>query len=119
MIDANGFGERLRTARGQREVRGRVSYEEIADAVAERTGRKPAHRPTSVGRWFKGESVPDVPSIWALANFFGVDPGWLAFGDASDAPAPAAVIASRAAESSLRTEKAEVVKAPRRKKAQK
>lgn len=88
MVDAKGFGERLRIARAKREIHGRVSYREIAEAVAERTGRATAHRDTSVGRWIQGDSFPDVPSIWALAEIFGVDPGWLAFGDACQAPGP-------------------------------
>lgn len=40
----------------------------------------------SIGRW--GLSVPALGLIEAAARVLGVDPGWLAFGAASAAPAP-------------------------------
>ena len=37
--------------------------------------------------WF-AETVPDLQTIMAIAEICGVDPGWLAFGNASKAPTP-------------------------------
>jgi len=88
-VSAEEFGERLCEARSRLEKKGRIGYKQVADFVREKTSRAKPHSETSVGRWFKGESFPDeVATIWALAVMFGVDPGWLAFGAASQAPSP-------------------------------
>jgi transcriptional regulator with XRE-family HTH domain len=42
---------------------------------------------SAVSRWFKG-ATPDLDTIAAIAKALEVDPGWLAFGDASLAPSP-------------------------------
>src|SRR5215216_1196606 len=48
---------------------------------------RPAVPPSTIMDWFAG-TVPDVATIQAVAEVCGVDPGWLAFGTASEAPAP-------------------------------
>ena len=90
--EAAGFGERLLTIRLQWQVihRRRLTDAEIAREVANRTSREKPHTATSVGRWFQG-TQPDNFAIAALADYFGVDPGWLAFGDDSDASLPHAL----------------------------
>lgn len=54
-------------------------------------GRKVAPRvsisQSAVSRWMKG-SRPDLEVIAAIAETLNVDPGWLAFGELSAAPAP-------------------------------
>ena len=54
--------------------------------MAERlgTGRSAA----AVSEWWTGKSIPDTVAMAALADILGADPGWLAFGDLSDASAP-------------------------------
>ena len=48
---------------------------------------RPAVSPSTIMEWFAGV-VPDVATLQAVADVCGVDPGWLAFGAASAAPAP-------------------------------
>ena len=48
---------------------------------------RPAVSPATIMEWFAGK-IPDVPTLQAVAEVCGVDPGWLAFGTASGAPAP-------------------------------
>ena len=48
---------------------------------------RPAVSPAMIMEWFAG-TVPDVATVQAVAEVCGVDPGWLAFGSASGAPAP-------------------------------
>ena len=48
---------------------------------------RPAIPPATIMEWFAG-TMPDVQTIQAVAEVCGVDPGWLAFGAASGAPAP-------------------------------
>ena len=43
----------------------------------------------TIMQWFSGV-IPDVRTVQAVASLCGVDPGWLAFGSASDAPPPSA-----------------------------
>lgn len=62
-----------------------LSQEALAVLVGERLGRSLTQ--SAVGRWFRG-SVPDTATISAIASVYGVDPGWLAFGDLSEAPPP-------------------------------
>jgi DNA-binding XRE family transcriptional regulator len=77
-----GFGGRVFQARHELAVRrGRaVTQVEIGKALGV-TG-------VTVGRWEAGEKEPDLETITRLAAFFGVHPGWLAFGDATHLPGP-------------------------------
>jgi transcriptional regulator with XRE-family HTH domain len=91
---ADDFGQRAFWAHRAAEQRFRrdISQKEIGERVAKRLGEpRPIHQSTA-GKWLKsgkeGGAVPDVPTIAALALEFAVDPGWLAFGGASRAPAP-------------------------------
>lgn len=84
-----GFNERLRAARKRHEGMFDVDLgqEEIAAFVSERVKRDKPYSAQSAGGWLrKAWPPPDV--IVALAELFDVDPGWLAFGPASEAPAP-------------------------------
>lgn len=83
-----GFAERLEYALRLKELRERrdVGQKEIGKAVGELLGRKPLTQ-AAVSGWGKG-SEPSFNVTTAIAVFVGVDPGWLAFGEASAAPAP-------------------------------
>jgi transcriptional regulator with XRE-family HTH domain len=61
---------------------------EIGRRVGEMLRRDKPFNPSAANKWFNEGSVPDVGTIAALATVLQVDPGWLAFGDASQAPAP-------------------------------
>ena len=49
---------------------------------------------SAVSRWFKG-ATPDLETIAAIAKALDVDPGWLAFGEDSQAPSPGDQVKSR------------------------
>lgn len=81
-MGVKGFGERLSESRRLKGVRDRADYRP-ADLARdmETTG-------ATVSRWENGGAVPDVETIARLAKLLAVDPGWLAFGTASQqAPA--------------------------------
>jgi transcriptional regulator with XRE-family HTH domain len=84
----SGFPLRLHAARLHlAAVEGRtIGDAELARRVAKRlpSGRMDE---SLVGKWRRG-TVPSVAKIAALAQECDVDPGWLAFGDRSTAPAP-------------------------------
>lgn len=75
------FGERFRFARIEQAHRGR---EENDSAFARGVGVVPG----AVTGYKEGDSPPPVARILAIAKRCGVDPGWLAFGEDSAAPAP-------------------------------
>lgn len=83
------FAERMRLAQVEAGVvnRGLVRRGEIAIRVAQILGLPKPLPARTVGRYFDGR-VPHCRVIGALAQAMHVDPGWLAFGDASKAPAP-------------------------------
>lgn len=70
---------------------------ELAKAVSHKLERSKEYSASSVSRWKNGV-MPDVPTIAAIAEFLGVDPGWLAFGSQSAAPAPGTVASTPTAE---------------------
>ena len=75
------YREQMRRQRG-------VTQREVAEGVSDALGLDPPLRVTTVSRWVLGQSIPDVVVMGAIAAFFGADPGWLAFGDRSQAPKP-------------------------------
>ena len=87
---SNGFRERLKFLwfRWQA-IHGReLTQTELAKTVGKLLGNDNLDQ-TTVGRWFR-QTEPDLETINALARALGpgVDPGWLAFGADSKAPAP-------------------------------
>jgi hypothetical protein len=61
--------------------------------AAEEVGREAPYAPSVVARWVRGEQEPGTRGQWvALARALQVDPGWLAFGPESAAPAPAGYV---------------------------
>ncbi len=82
------FKERLTIAwlRYQMLRREEIGQQWLSDEVGRRLNRGPLSQGT-ISRWFRG-AVPDLESICAVAEALEVDPGWLAFGAASKAPAP-------------------------------
>jgi hypothetical protein len=75
------FGERFQAARDFQAASGRREKDgEFADAIGVSGGLVSA---------FKGaKEPPPTDRVLAIAKRCGVDPGWLAFGNGSHAPAP-------------------------------
>ena len=65
----------------------KLGYRDLGDRVGEILGEGPINQ-SKLTRWFNGETEPDLREVRAIAKACGVDPGWLAFGEASQAPAP-------------------------------
>ena len=65
------------------------SQEWLASEVSKRLGLKPRDylNQATVSRWFRG-AEPNYETLASVAKVLGCDPGWLAFGPASQAPAP-------------------------------
>jgi hypothetical protein len=84
----SGFKDRLLFAwfRWQALQGKQMQQAELGESVGKILKRKPV-TPSSVSRWFT-EAEPDLQVICAIARSLGVDPGWLAFGPDSQAPAP-------------------------------
>jgi hypothetical protein len=85
-FDAIALVDRLSFAFGLAVARHRLqSQGEMAKLLAERSGV--TIKASAVSRWLAG-SRPSLEHIVALAALAGVDPGWLAVGDLSQAPIP-------------------------------
>ena len=88
VIDPEGFAGRvfqahlILTGRLGR----KVGHAEMAEMVAEKAGEDPV-TPSTVSRWFKG-TIPNASTLLAIAQVCEVDPGWLTFGNDSDASGP-------------------------------
>jgi transcriptional regulator with XRE-family HTH domain len=84
------FGQRMFRARVELSARlgEKVPQDGFGLLVARRLGREKPITAATVSRWEAGEGVPDLATIQAAAELSGVDPGWLAFGSRSQAPAP-------------------------------
>ncbi len=81
-MNASEFGARYRRALKHIEVcegGGRISDREIADRLA--ALGFPRKALSTVGRWRRGESIPDVHTIYGLAKACQVEPSWIAFGE--------------------------------------
>jgi transcriptional regulator with XRE-family HTH domain len=75
-----------RTSAGQG-ADGRMTQEAFAEAVGKQLGKRTVGKVT-ISRWERGDTVPTLESLLAIARASRVDPGWLAFGNNSRAPAP-------------------------------
>ncbi len=92
-VSIKAFGLRAREARAVAEVR-RARAGQLPSTAVEMSadmsrllGETVSDR--DIGKWFRGEAVPgSLARVWAFATVLGVDAGWLAFGVASQAPAP-------------------------------
>lgn len=91
MLDRNALKTRLFDARHhvERAIREDLTWEQLAERISAAHGGR-----TFTGRqvwaYEKGKPIPTMDVVLAYAQACGVDPGWLAFGDASKAPAPTA-----------------------------
>jgi hypothetical protein len=89
LCHAKGFRERLKFAwfRWQA-INGReLTQAELGETIGKILERKEPLDQTTVSRWFSS-TVPEAYVIRGLAMALRVDPGWLAFGPDSLAPAP-------------------------------
>lgn len=85
MLSARLFLARLHLERRLGES---VTLSSLGEAVAKRVRRDAPFSPAAVSRWFDGSTEPTLDVIEAVAAVCKVDPGWLAFGRRSAAPAP-------------------------------
>jgi hypothetical protein len=67
---------------------GRMSQTDFGIAIAHRLNRERPFPAATVSRWESDLATPDLTTIGAIASSAKVDPGWLAFGAASNAPTP-------------------------------
>jgi hypothetical protein len=65
---------------------------EIRLAVSSFMGREPPYNPKLSLAVVPARRVPELATIWALGQYYGCNPAWLAFGDAYG-PRPAQVTA--------------------------
>lgn len=86
-MDGAGFHERIFLARSSWEIkhRRRLNQTGLAKRVGELRGEPVAQ--TTISDWFN-KVVPDLHDVEYLAKALECDPGWLAFGPASEAPGP-------------------------------
>lgn len=68
---------------------GSVTQPILAKRLTQRLKRKKPLGASTVGKWLNGTLPSKTSLMVALARELGVDPGWLYFGGASEAPAPA------------------------------
>lgn len=91
VVTVSEFTARARDARKQREYDlrlDRYKFAQIGRDIGRVLDCAAVHSGT-VRRWFVDVIPPDLNIICALAIVLDVDPGWLAFGKASTAQAPA------------------------------
>lgn len=90
MIKDREWRDRLFRAFLLRQLRagGELTQEWLAASVSRELRLKEPLTQSAVSRWFKGAVPRDLATIIAIAKLLGVDPGWLAFGSASQAPPP-------------------------------
>jgi transcriptional regulator with XRE-family HTH domain len=92
-FDPAGFVDRLSFTIRQAINRQRmVKQEELAARLAELSGVE--IKQSAISRWTTG-SRPSFEHLVALADLAAVDPGWLAVGGLSEAPAPPAYLPPR------------------------
>ena len=88
-IEDTGFAQRLFRAwyLFQLKKGGSATQEWLGKQVGKMLPPKEPLSQSAVSRWMKG-ARPELETIAAIAAVLQVDPGWLAFGGLSAAPAP-------------------------------
>ncbi len=88
-LEDTGFANRLFRAwyLFQLKKGGSATQEWLGRQVGRMLPDKAPLSQSAVSRWMKG-SRPDLETIASIAHVLQVDPGWLAFGELSGAPAP-------------------------------
>lgn len=89
LVDAAALGQRMEAAHVHliSHIRQRVTLTELADRVSKKHPDR-TFTPTQIQEYKKGKARPWLDVIQAYALATEVDPGWLAFGDRTQAPAP-------------------------------
>ncbi len=87
-FESRGFAQRLFYAytlwqgrHGQR-----LTQTELGKHIGRMVGYKVGQY--TVSDWFRGETIPPILEIEAIARCLEVDPGWLSYGKATVAPGP-------------------------------
>ncbi len=88
MTTVEAFGRRAYAAWKHLESIGRFPQAQVGIEVAEVLGELEPIPQGTVSKWLLGKAVPPVEKVGALAIVLRVDPGWLAFGEDSQAPPP-------------------------------
>ena len=65
-----------------------MSQERLGGLLSAQLGREQPISGATISRWESNDATPDLATLEALAVVCRVDPGWLAFGERSKAPAP-------------------------------
>jgi transcriptional regulator with XRE-family HTH domain len=87
----DGWSQRLKAAvllKAFRDKDRGISAAKIADHVSRIVKRQRPYTSQAVSLWLHGQGAPDAETQIALAEWLGVDPGWLIAGEKSAAPAP-------------------------------
>lgn len=69
----------------------RLSQQGLADMLSKRLEPKEGRTGLSkmmISRWERGEISPSLEALAAIADVYGVDPAWLAFGDGNNRLSP-------------------------------
>lgn len=70
------------------QIGARVTLTELAERVGAAFGGGRTFAQSQLTEYHKGKVMPPLDVVLAYARATGVDPGWLAFGGESEAPAP-------------------------------
>jgi hypothetical protein len=100
VIDREAIAQRMVIAHGvlMSQIGSRVTLTALAERMTRVHGTR-RFTPGQVSDYQKAEVVTyPLEVIWTYAKASGVDPGWLAFGSESKAPAPAGSASHRGAE---------------------
>lgn len=96
----DGLGERIQVCRAVLHAEGASggSQAGFGQALAIKMGLSKPVSGATVSRWESGEFEPDLSTLVAIARLSGVDAGWLAFGEYSQAPDPKKTLGSKASD---------------------
>lgn len=61
-------------------LRQQISQQALGKLISEKLGRTGPFQSGTVSRWESGDALPDIPTLQAIAELSGLNPGWIAFG---------------------------------------
>jgi transcriptional regulator with XRE-family HTH domain len=88
MVERETFGSRLRWAKRQWEMRHdrQMTQVELGELVRKKLRKDTPPHQTTVSDWFTKGAEPNLQTIRALGEIFGVSPTWLAWGEGPRLP---------------------------------